>query len=124
MDAGIADAINRRDVTLICARLDALDLPQYKDSTRSTRSTHGPWWRAPLADTLMSEDDATRGDRAWLIGALSGNMSGIAFDGEPASGDWDNLFAHFRAAITARRDPESPFARAGAPHLADGVGSR
>jgi hypothetical protein len=108
MDDGIADAINRRDVTLICARLDALDLPKYSGSD------HGPWYRAPLTDILMRDDDATRGDRAWFIGALASPVPGIAFDGEPAGGDWDNLFAHFRDAISARRDPEAPHARTGA----------
>lgn len=105
MDAGIADTINRRDVLLIAARLDALDLPRYG-------ATDTPWYLAPLADTLMDETDKTRGDRAWLIGALGANIPGVAFDGEPAGGDWDNLYAHVRAAIEARRDPQTPPARA------------
>jgi len=104
MDAGTADAINRRDVTLIVARLDALDLPKYKATHRAC--THRAWFDSPMADTLMSDDDRTRPDRAWLVGQLAGNLPGIAFDDR----DWDNLFQHFRDAITARRnqDPKTP----------------
>lgn len=104
MDAGIIDTINRRDVAFVAARLDALDLPYYRGSC----SPRLPWYRAPIADTLMSEDDSTRSDRAWLIGRLASGVPGIAFDGEPAGGDWDNLYGHFRDAISARRDTETP----------------
>jgi hypothetical protein len=101
MDQGIVDTINRRDVTIITARLDALDLPKY-------RSTHGPWYLGPMADILMSEDDATRSQRAWIVGQIAVNARGIAFDGDAAGGDWDNLFSHLRDAIATRRDPETP----------------
>lgn len=104
MDFDIVDTINRRDVTKITARLDALDLPAYG-------GTGIPWYRAPMADTLMSETDGSRPDRAWLVGQLAERTPGIAFDGAPADCDWDNLFAHFRAAILARRDPDSSPAR-------------
>ena len=109
MDAVIADTINRRDVTIICARLDALDLPKYK-------ATHGPWYLSPMADVLLSEDDSTRSQRAWIVGQLAVNARGIAFDGCPADCDWDNLFQHFRDAIRARRDPKTPPARTGVDH--------
>lgn len=116
MDAGTADVINRRDVTLMVARLDALDLPKYK-------ATHGPWHLSPMADTLMSDDDKTRPDRAWIVGRLAANLPGIAFDGCPADCDWDNLFQHFRDAITARRnaDPKSPHGQTGVVPLAEVV---
>lgn len=101
MDAGIIDAINRRDVKFIVARLDSLDLPKYRPGST-------PWWTAPLADTLMSEDPARSGDRAWIIGALAGPLRNIHFDGEPAGGDWDNMLSYFRAEIQARRDSQAP----------------
>lgn len=103
MHAGTADTINRRDVTLMVARLDALDLPKYK-------ATHGAWFDSPMADTLMSNDDRTRPDRAWLVGKLAANLPGIAFDGCPADCDWDGFFQYLRDAITARRnqDPKTP----------------
>ena len=104
MDAGVADAINRRDVKLMAARLDALDLPQYS-------ATHGPWYLAPMAETLLSDKPSSNADRAWLVGQLAASLPGIAFDGEPAGGDWENLFTHFRAEILARRDPQTPHAR-------------
>lgn len=134
MDAGIADAINRRDVTIICARLDALDLPKYNDSLNSCPCVHcapfldakhgngcsgyhchgtcvmkrPPWHFTAMADTLMSEQDSTRSQRAWIVGQIAINARGIAFDGCPADCDWDNLFQHFRNAIRARRDPKTP----------------
>jgi hypothetical protein len=106
MDAGIIDAINRRDVKLMVARLDALDLPKYK-------ATHGPWYLTPTGDILAGHSYLSHPDRAWLVGSLAANLPGIAFDGEPAGGDWENLFSHFRAEVLARRvsrDPKTPHA--------------
>jgi len=90
MDAGIADAINRRDAQLIAQRLDT-----YDDGVIGK-----PWYRRPVADALMGDD---RNDRAWLISAWATRTPGISFDGAPADCDWDNLFAHFRAEILSRR---------------------
>jgi hypothetical protein len=102
MDAGIADTINRRDVTIMCARLDAMDLPKYRLPTVL------PWYRWAEADALMSTDDRTRADRAWIVGRFASQTPGLTFDGAPADCDWDNLFQHFRDAIRARRDPKTP----------------
>lgn len=110
MDAGIADAINRRDVALIVARLDSLDLPQYRLSSVQ------PWYLRAEADALMSTDDRTRPDRAWIVGTFAAGIPGIAFDGCPADCDWDSMFNAFRAAILARRDPKTPPAKAGVDH--------
>jgi hypothetical protein len=115
MDATIADAINRRDVALICARLDALDLPQYR------LSTVRPWHLGSEADALMSTDDRIRPDQAWIVGRLAAGIPGIAFDGSPADCDWDNLLQHFRNAISARRDPKTPHGQDGYAPLAEVV---
>lgn len=103
MDAGIIDTINRRDVVTITARLDALDLPQYSDAVI-------PWYFAPMSDTLLSEDPATGGDRAWLVGALAARTPGIRFDDAPADCDWENFLGHLRAEILRRRNPKTPHA--------------
>lgn len=103
MDAGIVDAINRRDVKLIVARLDALDLPQYSRSVGDRR-----WYEAPFAETLMGES----ADRAWLVSSLAACVPGLGPNWGPADCDWENLFSHFRAEILARRDPETPPAKA------------
>lgn len=96
MDHGIVDAINRRDAQLITAWLDLNDLgPEY---------TAEPWYRSPVAATLMDERPGSTADRAWLIGTFAARVTGIAFDGAPADCDWDNLFAHFRDEIIARRN--------------------
>lgn len=111
MDAGIADTLNRRDVVIITARLDALDLPRYT-------GTHGPWHLGPMADILMSDDDATRSQRAWIVGQITLNARGIRFDGEPAGGDWDGMFRYLREAIASRRDPKIPHGEAATNRLA------
>jgi len=147
MDAGTADAINRRDVTLICARLDALDLPKYNDLRNDCDCVHCapfldarhgngcvahhckgtcvtpryPWYRTAAADIMLREDDGTRSDRAWWVGVWAQGIPGIAFDGCPADCDWDNLFQHFRDAIAARRDPKIPHGKVGYGPLAEVV---
>lgn len=115
MDPAIADSINRRDARLITEHLDLMNLgPEYNAP---------PWYRSPIAETLMDSRQATASDRAWLIGAFAARTPGIAFDGAPADCDWDNLFSHFRAEIAARRDPQTPSVHA-SESVRDGVGSR
>lgn len=103
MDAEIADTINRRDVALITARLDALDLPQYGGEPGQPA-----WYDGLIGRVMLSDDPRLRPDKAWLIGRIARGIPGIAFDGCPADCDWDNLFQHFRNAISARRDPKTP----------------
>jgi hypothetical protein len=109
MDAGIVDTINRRDVELIAARLDRIDA----DLDERWPGIGKPWYVGGMAETIMGENDATDGDRAWLVAQLAaGTYSGIHFDGHPADEDWENFYTHFRAEILARRDPQTPHARA------------
>lgn len=138
MDAGVADTINRRDVALIVAHLDALDLPKYNDRRNDCDCVHCsphldarhgngcgghhcrgtcampryPWYLKAAADIMLRTDDGTRPDRAWWVGLWASQVPTVAFDGAPADCDWDNLFQHFRDAILARRNPETPPARA------------
>jgi hypothetical protein len=105
MDAGIADTINRRDARLMALRLDTLDQETYLNYFSGVST---PWYRSPMADTLMGENAATNSDRAWLVGLLAASTAHLAFDGTPADCDWDNLFTHLRAEILARRDPQTP----------------
>lgn len=93
MDAGIADAINRRDAQIGAAHMDALDV-QYSNGQ--------PWYRTNWSDLVMS--DERNSDRAWFVGAILKTAPGTRFDDFPADCDWDNLFSHFRAEIQARRD--------------------
>lgn len=107
MDAGIVDTINRRDAHLIAERLDRIDIGL--DSRWP--EVGKPWYLGAMAATIMGENDATDGDRAWLVAQLAAcTHGGIHFDGHPADEDWENFYTHFRAAILARRDPESPHA--------------
>jgi len=126
MDAGIADTINRRDVQLIVAQLDSIDAG-LRDGTPGAawyRSDWGPWHLAPIASTLLCEGPATAADRAWLVGTLAARTPGVNFDGNPAECDWENLFAHFRAEILSRRDPQTPSVHVAETPVRDGVGSR
>ena len=120
MDAGIADTINRRDARLIAEKLDRNDLSEGSNA----RLFFGPWYESPLAETIMGENASTGPDRAWLIGAFASRTPGVSFDGEPADCDWENLFAHFRAEILSRRDPQTPSVHAAETPVRDGVGSR
>lgn len=105
MDAGIVDSINRRDAALIADKVAILD---------------DLWYEGQLAAAFLSSQNA---DRAWLLGQMAPGIPGLRFDGAPADCDWDNLFSHIRAEILARRDPQSPLARAAIAER-DGVGSR
>jgi hypothetical protein len=116
-DSAIADTLNRHVAQLVAQQLDCND-----DLIRDHLT--GPWFHSPIADTIMSDNDATNGDRAWLIGSFAARTPGVDFDGHPADCDWDNLFSHFRAEILARRDPQSHPARAAEIPARDGVGSR
>ena len=109
MDAGTADAINRRDVQLITARLD--------NSDRMFKAN--PWYEGPIGDAILADDPKDQGDRDFLIAVLAERTLGVHFDGQPADCDWDNLYSHFRAEILARRDPDSP--TGGLPPLAVAV---
>lgn len=105
MDAGIADTINRRDVKLIAERLDQVDaerLDQVDADGRGFKDFR--WYNSAVGDCLMGESSS----RAWVVTPLARHTPGVTFDGEPADGDWDNLFSYFRAEILARRDPETP----------------
>lgn len=115
MDAGIADTLNRHVVQLIAQQLDTVDADM--------GIVFAPWQHCAMADTLMGENKATDGDRAWLVGMLAARTPGVDFDGHPADCDWENLFSHFRAEILARRDPESPSVCAAESPARDGVGS-
>jgi hypothetical protein len=105
MDAGIADTINRRDAQLLAEFLDALDTRLPDDRK--------PWHLGPMGEAFLDEQ-ASNSYRAWLFGKHAYRIPSLAFDGNPADGDWDNLFQHFRAAVLARRDPKSPPAGAAA----------
>lgn len=106
MDAGIADTLNRRIACDLALNLDEID--------QHLGFTDEPWYRSSIAATFMGENPAaTDADRAWLLGQLySQGTTGPRFDGEAADGDWENLFTHIRAEITARRDPQSPTGQA------------
>jgi hypothetical protein len=123
MDAGIADTLNRRTAWRITTNLDVIDwfMGILGDKTPEVGA---PWYRAPIADTLMGTNAATSGDRAWLVGIFAARTPNLGWDGHPADCDWDNLFSHFRAEILARRDPQSHPARAAEIPARDGVGSR
>jgi hypothetical protein len=122
MDAGIADTLNRHVAQLIAKQLDKVDEQMRANGTRMT-SSEG-WHHGHMADTLMGDNDATDGDRAWLVGMFAARTPGVDFDGHPADCDWENLFSHFRAEILARRDPQTPCAGAASPVVAHGVGSQ
>jgi hypothetical protein len=134
MDAGVADALNRRAVRLIVEHLDDFYTPKYNDRRNTCTCVHcapfldarhgngcvgfhcsgscvrvptRPWFQAPIADTILGTNDATNADRAWLVGTFAAKTPGLDFDG-PADADWENLFMHFRAEILARRDPQNP----------------
>lgn len=114
MDAGIADTINRTTARLIAENMDRLDR-EWGNAT--------PWYLATLSVTFLGGNDATDADRAWYFGILAASTPDLDFDGIPADYDWENLFANFRAEITARRDPQTPSVRGQSP-VRDGVGSR
>ena len=108
MDDGIADTINRRTAKAVAERLDALDAKWANDKA---------WHVAPMSDTFLGANDATDSDRAWFFAILATNTPGIDFtDDAPAGADWENLFAHFRTEILARRDPQTPPARTAESH--------
>lgn len=124
MDAGTADTINRHVAELITTHLDYMDrevraLPELAELPFANKG----WQHSGIALTLMGENDANDGERAWLIGLLAARTPDVAFDGHPADCDWDNLFSHFRAEILARRDPKTPHAVAAQSAVACGVGS-
>ena len=100
MDAGTADTLNRRDAALMVARADAIDL-----FLSDKLSDFTPWHLSRVADMLLNDADALRPDKAWTVGHMAAGIPGLHFDGEPADGDWDNLFSHIRAEIEARRNP-------------------
>lgn len=102
MDAGIADTLNHRTARLVAEHMDKLDVLWF--------STMNPWYEAVMSQAFLGENDATDADRAWYFGILSTVILGEAV--EPADGDWENLFANFRAEILARRDPQTPPVRA------------
>jgi hypothetical protein len=108
MDAGIADAINREDARLIALAFDATDQPH---APYLYSYVPQPWYNGPMAATIMGENAATDGDRAWMLGSLASGIPGVRFDGAPADCDWENFYTHLRAEITARRDPENPPAK-------------
>lgn len=110
MDAGIADTINRRAAEQIALHLDHIDAECRREMLLP--ADLGPWYRAPIADTLMGVGRDT--DRAWLVGQLAARTPGIAFDGTPADCDWDNFYSHLRAEVETRRerDPQAPPVRA------------
>lgn len=115
MDAGIADTINRRAVSLIARQLDLNDEAVGHVVIR--------WQYSAMADTLVADVPDRHADRAWLVGRLAARTPGLDFDG-PADADWENLFSHFRAEILARRDPQNPPVHAAKTPVRDGVGSR
>lgn len=108
MDAGIVDTINRHVVQAITTQLDVVDSELRAEMLLP--DSLKPWHEAPLADSLMSDLPDSNGDRAWLVGFLAARTPNVAFDGDPAGCDWDNLFSHFRTEILARRDPKNPHA--------------
>lgn len=102
MDAGIADTINRADAHKVAKHLDLADW----------LSGHtNPWHTRVEADVFFSPT-CPSGEKAWFFGALAAGVPDLHFDGDPADCDWDNLFSHMRAEVLARRDPETPHARA------------
>jgi hypothetical protein len=118
-DPGIADTLNRQTARLLVRRLDSID--------QFLGFRNNPWFRCPIAATLMGENDASDADRGWLIGSLlpdTGNT--LTHDSYPADGDWENLLSHIRDEITSRRerDPQAPLVRAAETPARDGVGSQ
>lgn len=106
MDAGTADTINRRTAREIA---DHLDLTDWLLGVKPGDPYTGTQWHlSGMADAFLVADTATTSDCAWLLGALAVRASAIDWDGVPADCDWDNLFAHFREEISARRDPKAP----------------
>jgi len=118
MDAGIVDTINREDARKIAARFDQID-----EHILDGMLLPVPWYFTSMAKTLTSENSTSNSDRAWLVGQITTNIPGLRFDGEPADGDWENLFSNIRAEILARRarDPQTPPAKAAATQLAEVV---
>jgi hypothetical protein len=109
MDAGVANAINREDARIIALAFDSVD----QDRAPHLYSYHPtPWYNGPMAATIMGENVATNGDRAWMLGAICSGIPGVRFDGAPADCDWDNFISHLRAEILARRDTDSSSLRA------------
>ena len=108
MDAAIADAINREDARIIALAFDATDQPH---APYYYSYVPDPWYNGPMAATIMGENTATDGDRAWMLGAVASGIPGVRFDGAPADCDWDNFLSHLRAEIQARRHgPNCPAA--------------
>lgn len=106
MDTGIADTLNRLDAQKMAAQLDAWD-------GELGYTSIAPWYRSPIADTLMGDGPATDADRAWFVGDLAARTPGVrCVYGGPALCDWENLFSHFRTEIQTRRDPQTPPAEA------------
>lgn len=103
MDAGTADTINRLDVALLVAHLDALD-------TRLTRLTgdRKPWHLGPFGEAFLSDHPSDSSYKAWLIGRHAWRIPDLHFDGAPADCDWDNFFGHVRTAILTRRADRNP----------------
>lgn len=112
MDDAIVDTINRHDAEKVAKHLDLTAWLRGKPNWHD-----GPEAQAFLSPTVSS------GQKAWLFGFLAAGVPDLHFDGDPADCDWENLFGNFRAEIEARRDPQSPHARA-AIAVRDGVGSR
>lgn len=104
MDAAIADTINRMDAERIARHLDLVD---WLTSLKPGIQVAAPWTASPIADTLMSDNDTSNSDRAWLVGVLASRTPNVLFDGAPADCDWENLFSHLRAEILARRNPQT-----------------
>jgi len=105
MDAALASSINRRDARLIAEHLDALD-------TRLS-SDRKPWYLGPMGRAFIEDENCASANsyRAWLIGKHAWRIPDLYFDGAPADADWDDLFAHLRAEILARRAPQTPHAK-------------
>lgn len=104
MDAGICDTLNRRTAESIAKHLDLTDF-LWGVPSRPIAA----WYEGDLANAFMADEGISNSALAWLLGALAAK-AGLSDHAEliPADCDWDNLFMHFRAAITARRNPESP----------------
>lgn len=106
MDTAIADTINRMDAGRIARHLDLIDWFTGNLPGISPHAT-ARWCDSAIADTLMSDNDTSNSDRAWLVGVLASRTPDVLFDGAPADCDWDNLFSHLRAEILARRNPQT-----------------
>lgn len=116
MDAGIADTINRQDAEKVARHLDLVD---WLDA----RPAPARWHLGHEAQVFLSTT-TTSSEQAWVFGWLASGINGIAFDGEPADCDWENLLSHFRTEILVRRDPQTSPACAAEIPAQDGVGSR